>query len=330
MKTHRLLFLAGLALLTGAAATARAQSAPAPSAGTVAWGARDSHGQGVAVPAQQISVLVFLRAGQPQSAEAMALMGPVLKDRKDVQVVGIVSGDDAATGAPRLEKDGWKYPVVVDESYDASGKFTVRVWPSVVIVNPKGVMVAHIPGLPISLANDLAAYLDFSSGKIDQAGLEKALANREVVSDSEDQKAARHAEVALRLAEQGLTEQASTEAAKAIELKPTSGKLLANLARTELLLGNGKMADTLLGKIEAADVPPNELNLLKGWAALLGNRWADAKQNLLDASKLNPDPAESLYLLGRVYEHEGDAAHASECYRKAFEHTALGRPMTGQ
>jgi hypothetical protein len=59
------------------------------------------------------------------------------------------------------------------------------VWPTVVIVNPKGVQVAHLPGLPVTFSNDVAAYLDFAAGKIDQAALDKQLNNREVVADSE-------------------------------------------------------------------------------------------------------------------------------------------------
>ena len=54
---------------------------------------------------------------------------------------------------------------------------------------------------------------------------------------------------------------------------------------------------------------------------------AEAKTLLTDATKLNPDPAEAFYLLGRVYEHDGDAGHAAECYRKAFELSTEGKPM---
>jgi tetratricopeptide (TPR) repeat protein len=316
------------AILLSSALPARAQSTQ-PATQTLTWSAHDIHDKGLAIPADRTAVVVFLRPGQPQSTEAMALIAPILKDRKDIQVIGVVSGDDAATAAALLEKSGWSYPVVADTSYDTSGQFSVRVWPSIVTLNTRGTVVAHLPGLPVSLANDLAAYLDFAAGKLDQAGLDKALANREVIADSEDQKAARYAEVAARLAQQGLTSQAAAEVAKAIELKPTSPKLIAGLAHTELMLGDIKAADALLAKVFPGDIPPNELNLLKGWSALQNNRWADARQLLLEATKLNPDPAEAFYLLGKIYDHDNDPKSAAEAYRKAFEHTPQGKALSG-
>jgi len=322
---------AGLVVPVMLAQGAGAQSVPAPAAPQpITWSARGTHDQGVAIPSAQTAVLAFLRPGQPQSEETIKLLLPVLKDRKDVQVVGIVSGDDAGVGAAQLEKGTWTAPVVADADYGVSGKFGVRVWPTVVIVSPKGQEVAHLPGLPVTFSNDMAAYLDYSAGKIDRGALDKQLANRAVVADSEDQKAARHAEVALRLAEKGMKELAQAEVAKALELKPTAPAMLLSLTRTDLMTGDVKGAEALLAKVPPAPAgaqPPAEMNVLKGWCALQAERWAEARALLLDATKLNPDPAEAFYLLGRVYEHDGDAAHAAECYRKAFEHSTEGKPM---
>jgi tetratricopeptide (TPR) repeat protein len=328
MKTRSLAPLIVLTLLAVAAQGLGQATAPASDAST--WGAKDTHGNGVALPADRTTVLVFLRPGQPQSADAMAAIAPILRDRKDVQVIGIVSGDDSAMAAAKLDKSGWTYPIVADETYDTSGKFSVRVWPTLLVAGRKGEEIARMPGLPVSLANDLAAYLDFASGKLDKAGLDKALTNREMVGDSEDEKAARHAEVAQRLAQQGLSTQATSEVAKAMELKPRTGPLLASLARTDLILGDAKGAGELLGRLRADDVPPQELNTLKGWAALQGARWDEARKLLEDATRLNPDPAEALYLLGRVYDHDGYSPKAAEAYRKAYEHTADGKAISGK
>ena len=166
----------------------------------------------------------------------------------------------------------------------------------------------------------------FCGRQIDRAALDKQLANRQVVADSEDQKAARHAEVALRLAEKGMKDLAQAEVAKALELKPTAPAMLLSLTRTDLMTGDVKGAEALLAKVPAGAQSPAEINVLKGRCAIQAERWADAKTLLLDAAKLNPDPAEALSS-GRVYEHEGDAGHAAECYRKAFEHSTEGKPM---
>ena len=314
-----------LALLASSAAAQTTPAATAPQ--PLTWSARDTSDRGIAIPSAQTSLLVFLRPGQPQSEETIKLLLPLLKERKDVQVVGIVSGDDAGVGAAQLEKGKWTAPVVADTGYDASGKFGVRVWPTTVVVSPQGGQVAHLPGLPVTFSNDVAAYLDFSAGKLDRAALDKQLANRQIVADSQDQKAARHAEVALRLAEKGMKELAQAEVVKALELKPSEPGLLLSLTRTDLMTGDVKGAEALLARIPAGARSPAEMNVLKGWCAIQAERWADARTLLLDAAKLNPDPAEALYLLGRVYEHDADPARAAECYRKAFEHSTEGKPM---
>ena len=321
-----------LLVLAVMARGAGAQTASAPAAPqAITWSARGTHNQGVAIPSAQTTVLAFLRPGQPQSEETIKLLLPLVKDRKDVQVVGIITGDEAAVGAAQLEKGQWTAPVVADVDYGVSGKFGVRVWPTVVVVSPRGLEVAHLPGLPVTFSNDVAAYLDFSAGKIDRAALDKQLANRAVVADSEDQKAARHAEVALRLAEKGMKELAQAEVAKALELKPTGPAMLLSLARTDLMTGDVKGAEALLAKVPpspAGAQSPVEMSVLRGWCAIQAGRWPEARGLLLEATKLNPDPAEAFYLLGRVYEHDGDAGHAAECYRKAFEHSTEGKPMT--
>ena len=95
----------------------------------ITWSARGTHNEGLAIPSAQTTLLVFLRPGQSQSEETIKLLLPVLKDRKDVQLVGIVSGDDAPVAAAQLEKGAWKAPVVADADYTASGKFGVRSGP---------------------------------------------------------------------------------------------------------------------------------------------------------------------------------------------------------
>jgi cytochrome c-type biogenesis protein CcmH/NrfG len=46
---------------------------------------------------------------------------------------------------------------------------------------------------------------------------------------------------------------------------------------------------------------------------------------LTSAVQLNPEPAEGLYQLGLVYQHDADWPRAAEAFRKAFEHTPVGQ-----
>jgi tetratricopeptide (TPR) repeat protein len=311
------------------AASAWAQSKPAATSAPAPWSAKDTAGQAVAVPAaERTTVLVFLRPSQQQSARTIEELRAAVKD-KPVQVVGIVSGDEAAQGAAALAKpeSKWNWPVVIDPEYAASGQFGVHVWPTTVVITRTGAQAAHMAGLPASFAGDLEAYLAFADGKIDQAGLDKRLAGQEIVADSAEQKASRHIQVAQRLAEKGLKDQAKAELAKAAEYKPADPAAQAALARMFLTVGEPKSADALLARIKDEAVAPAELNMLRGWSAVQQEQWDEARAKLTEAVKLNPQPAEACYLLGLVYEHKGDSAKATAAYRKAFEHTPLGRVL---
>jgi tetratricopeptide (TPR) repeat protein len=308
-------------------------TSPAPTATSPApWEARDTAGKAVAVPAaDRPSILVFLRPSQQQSTRTIEELRAAVKD-KQVQIVGIVSGDEAEQSAAALAKpeSKWSWPVVTDPEYAASGRYGVHVWPTTVVITKTGAQAAHIAGLPASFAGDLEAYLEFAAGKIDQAALDKRLAGQEIVADSAEQKASRHIQVAQRLAEKGLKDQAKAELAKAAEYKPADPVAQAALARVYLTVGDTKSAEALLAKIKEDAVAPAELNMLRGWSAVQQEKWDEALAKLTEAVKLNPDPAEACYLLGLVYEHKGDAAKAAEAYRKAFEHTAIGRVLAPQ
>jgi tetratricopeptide (TPR) repeat protein len=59
---------------------------------------------------------------------------------------------------------------------------------------------------------------------------------------------------------------------------------------------------------------------------IASGKWDEARALLTSAVQLNPDPAEGLYQLGLVYQHDSDWPRAAEAFRKAFEHTPAGRP----
>ena len=316
-----------LSLLLAAVGLAAAWADDKP---PVAWETKDTAGKAVTVPADRTSVLVFLRPDQPQSRTAIEQVNALLKDNKDVQIFAVVSGDDAEANAAKVAAGNppWVWPIVTDPQYAASAKYKALVWPTTVVITKTGAQVGHIAGLPASYGGDLEAYVAFAAGKIDQAELNKRLAGREIVADSAEQKASRHVEVALRLAEKGLKDQARTELTKALSFNSSDPKLQAGLARALLIVGDAKSAETLQGQFKPGAVPPADVNLLRGWTALQLDRWDEALTALTEAVKLNPQPAEASYLLGLVYVHKGDSVKAGESFRKAFEHTSEGRLLT--
>lgn len=293
------------------------------------WTGKDTRGGAVSVPAaDRATVMLFMRADQPQSLSALKQLGATLKGVADVQVIVVVNGEQAAAQAEQLGKsDDCHWPVVADTDYAASGKFSVRVWPTTVVVSSTGQVLAHLAGLPKNFAMELDAHAAFAAGRINQAELDRRLANNDLVADNADQVAKRHFQVAQRLMDKGLVEAARAELAEGLKLNPQSPALQLTMVRALLAMGDSREALKLLDRVDVSSTSPAQINLLRGKALAALDKWDEARAALLEAVKLNPQPAEAWYELGRVYQHQDDQRSAADAFRRAFETTETGRKV---
>jgi len=322
---NRILSICTLAL---SCASVLAANAPPP---PVAWTAHDISGNEVRVPvakpAAGPAVLLFAMADQTRSRDAAKQLTDALKVG-GATVIVVVSGEGAAEGAHRFAAvDGATWPIVADPDYSASGAFNVHVWPTTVIVSPEGAIVGHVAGLPKSYLADVEAHVALASGRINQTELEHRLSGQSVVGDDPEQMAARHVTVAERLLDKDLKQEAGRELDAAIKLNPSSPQTKFAVARLSLAVGRTDAAATVLESIPANTVSPSQMNLLRGKVLCAQGKWDPAIALLTDAVKLNPQPAEAWYSLGRAYEHLNQLAKAAEAYRKAFESTDIGRKL---
>lgn len=289
----------------------------------VNWTAKTAAGAEVKVPAaDKPTVLLFIRAEQPQSHQAIKQAAAILEG-KAAQVLVVLSGQEAAAQAKALADSGKSpWPLVADVDYAASGKMSVHVWPTTVIISAAGLEAGHLAGLPKAYASNLDAYVEFAAGRIDKAALEKKLTTHDTVSDSSDQSASRHLQVAQRLLERGKIDAAKAEVDAVRKLNPQQPVLKLELAKTLLLIGQAEDALTILDALPAGSAPTWQVNVMRGRALILQGKWDQAKTVLPEAMRLSPDKSEAHYLLGLVYEHEKDAAKATEHYKAAFETAA--------
>jgi tetratricopeptide (TPR) repeat protein len=293
------------------------------------WSGKDVTGADVKVPVDRPSIVAFVRADQEQSKQAIKQLQATAGDTRAAQVVVILSGPLAADQAKTLwEQLPRTWSVVVDADFAASGKMAIHVWPTTLVIKASGAQVAHLAGMPKTFATDLAAYLDFVAGKIDDATLQKRLTTQDVITDSPAQAASRHLQVAQRLLEQSQVEQAKTELTAGLKYVPNDPMLQLTLARVYVLLSQPKDAIDILDKLPAGATPAWQASLVRAKALIALEKWADAKAILPEALKLNPDPAEAHYLLGLCYQHDQDWPHAAEQFRLAVEKSAAGQRMT--
>ena len=267
-------------------------AAPAP----VKWSGKDVDGNAISVPQRNRPCLVlFVQTDQSRSHDALKQLKSLPREQlASIQVSVVVSGERAAQRAKELSKSGdCPWPAVADLDYAASDAMAVRVWPTTLLVLPSGEVAAHLAGLPPTYARDLDAHLAFATGAIKADERDRRLAAGDTVADTPQQAAQRRIQTARRLLDKGMTDQALA----------------------------------LLDEKTEQAVPRWQIDLIRGIASAKTADWQAARKLLLDATKLNPDPAEAWYRLGLVHQRQKQWEQAADAFRKAFEATEAGRTL---
>jgi tetratricopeptide (TPR) repeat protein len=313
--------LAWIVITAIAAKSGRGDDAPP----AVRFKATALGGAAVDVPdAAHPTVLLFILAGQPQSADAITALRLVISKTPDARVLTVLGGAEAAAQARQLAAEKHPWPILLDADHTLSGRLGVHAGPTTVIVSPAGAQAGHVAGQPKSYARNVEASVDFAAGRIDRATLEQRLTGRDAVLDSPEQMAERHVQVAARLLQKGLVEQSRAELARAVALRPTDSAIRADLADLLLSTGDVASAAAMLDQLDAA-AAGTRVKVLRGRLLIASDKWDEARAILTSAAQLNPDPAEALYHLGLCYQHDGDWPRAADAFRRAYEH-APGRP----
>lgn len=302
-------------------------SAAEPAAPKRELSTTDIDGKPVRVPqADKTSLLVFLMADQPQSLKEAEVITAAVAARQGVQVVTLVSGQQAEAAAKSLKG---KLPgeIVVDKDYAVAGKMSVRAWPTTLVIQSDGQELAHMAGLAKSFAKDLDAYLDFATGKIDRETLNRRISASQVIEDDPHQMARRHLEVAERQLAKGFLPAARQELERGLRQDPKNADL--QLADVNLTIQEGHPTQALerLDKIDAASLPSWKIDTVRGRALVALKQWDAAAVVLEKAVRLNPEPGEAWYALGQIHEAKGQWQQAAQAYRAAFESTSPGRRL---
>ncbi len=275
-------------------------------------------GATVKIPSDRPAVVLCVRPEQPQSQSAIHQAMEVIGDSAEVARFAVVSGADADKRAKDFAAAS-RWPVLADADHDLSGALGVHAWPTTIVIDAKGIIVAHLAGLDPAYSSTLAAAIDLAVGKIDRPTYEKRIAQTDEVVDDPHAKARRHATLATTLFIEGKTDAAAGQVEMGLKLIPADASLLIARARIELRRGDAEAMLKTLDLIPKGSVPGIVLATLRARALIHQEKWADAKTLIAPTIKLNPDPAEAMYLLGLVAQHEGDMPAAAAWFRKAFE-----------
>ena len=294
---------------------------------TVKLKAKDLAGKEVSVPhARQATVLLFLRVDQEQTAPTVAGVKKALEKLPAIGVLVVLSGKLPAERVTALsEKLSW--PIVLDPEYKIVGQLQIRVWPTNIVVLPSGEELERFTGMSQSYQRSLGAYLAFAAGRIDRATLDRNLAVTDVVADSAQQMSARHLQVARRMMEKRLLDQAWRELGEALKLHPGDPELQLTKAEVLLLLHKPSEALAVLNGLDAKSAQSSRFGVLKGSALVATKKFDEAIEVLKAAVRLNPNPGEAYYFLGVAYQNKKLMSEAAGAFRAAFEATPMGRTV---
>jgi thioredoxin-like negative regulator of GroEL len=288
--------------------------------------ARDPNGVTITVPkADRPTVLLFARVGQEQSQQAVEELKKSLAGLPPVQVLVILSGDDATGPGAKKFRATIPWTLLMDAEYAVVGRLSVRVWPTALLITSEGQELTRLTGLPQSYGRDLTAYLAFATGRISRQVLDDKLHASGIVSDSAQQMALRHLAIAQSLLEKGMVDPAWKEIERGLKLQPEAPGLLLIKARTLLLLHEPRQAVEVLDGMDITSPLAGRVQALRGEALVAMKEWDKAIAVLQQALKLNPEPSEAYYFLGLAYERKGQLAEAAQAFRAAYEATPGGR-----
>jgi tetratricopeptide (TPR) repeat protein len=126
----------------------------------------------------KVSVLVFVRAGQDRSADALKAMAKCEKDMagKPVRFVAVVSGETPVEEAQAMvQAAGVKMPLLLDDEEGLYNKLGVRLHPVIFLIDAKHKVADFEQYRQIDYCAVIAAEIRFLLGEIDQAALNKVL-----------------------------------------------------------------------------------------------------------------------------------------------------------
>jgi peroxiredoxin len=220
----------------------------------------------------RVSVVVFVRAGQERSLDALKAMAKCEKDfaGKPVRFLGVLPGDTPVEEAKALAAAaGVKMPLLLDADDTLYDKLLVRGHPVVFLLDAKA-KVAHFEQYrQIDYCMVIAARIRFLLGEIDQAALDKVMEPPKNTMPGENPQDVSNRDVNLGRRQLKIKQydKAIASANKAMAIAPSAG---AFALLGEVAAARGDCAGAMTQFEAALKLDPKEKHALEGKAACAG------------------------------------------------------------
>ncbi|MHC4941635.1 MAG: redoxin domain-containing protein [Planctomycetota bacterium] len=270
----------------------------------------------------RVILLLFVRAKQKSSLEALEIAQEILKKNPDSALFVLAVFSKAREGDyfRQLATDhGLVFPITLDPQRKMYGDFGLIVTPTTLLIDGSGILRYEIPSMPPSYDRKLGIHTDYLLGKISESEHDALLARAARIPSREKESLETRLAFARSLIEQkqyDLALKVLTEL-PAGEADPFERATL--LGRVYLDLGNLEKAAAHLDPLAGRDPMSAAYKMALARLEICRGNYGKSEILLLEVLKSSTDKSPVLFQLGRVYERMNLPEKALDCYRQALE-----------
>ncbi len=275
-------------------------------------------------------ILVFLSAQQRSSESAAASGLAVYRalHHDDLALV-FVTADTAHTAYFRQHRDKTNQhePLGLDFERALYGQLGLIVLPTTILVDRDWKLAHVISSYRSDYEHVLMSYARHTLGVIDDDQLRRELETESFRPVRPADRIARHRAAARILRKSGMLADVENELRAALDIDPHHADTQLDLAALYLARGQVTEAGEIVDDVLAANPYHRRGKLMYGVVLYRADKLDEAELALREALVLNPDPAQTHYYLGLIYEKKGDTAKALEHYRQSLARLMEDRPL---
>jgi tetratricopeptide (TPR) repeat protein len=258
------------------------------------------------------------------------VQSPPVQDRELAAFMVVTQDSPAAALSEEAGRAGIPLPILKDPGRMTFAAYEVMVLPSLVVVDPQGIVAMPCAGYPMDFRDLLSDAILLATGGLSADEFERRRGAAPASAGSETSaRALRLAMLGDELARRGRDELATVKFQEALAIDPNClaariGLGESGLARGDLAQAEAHFQQVLLNHPDSVEgaVGLIRVQLIRG-----GTEVGAAEERLRALLLKHPNDPKVVYLAGVAAEKAGDAAAALGRYRKAAELLLYGQEL---
>jgi tetratricopeptide (TPR) repeat protein len=293
----------------------------------------DGEPVGSAELAGKAVILVYLSAEQRRSELAATAAAAVWREldheHRDALSLVFVTPDADRASYFRRQREvlGVREPLALDVDRQLYGDLGLIVLPTTIVVDPQWRLAHVISSYKSDYDHVLQAYAEHAMGRLDDEGLQRRLTTRRVERNRPEDLIARHRAAARIMRGSGLPADAQRELQAALEIDPAHADTRLDLAAVLVTVGRTDEAGVIVAEVLESAPGHRRARLIHGVVLYHDGSLDEAEAVLKEVLLLNPDPVQTHYYLGLIYERKGDPARAAEHFKQSLTRLLRDRSL---